>query len=356
MQLLERTLSEIRPLHEETMKKTRAHVNAINIMTSCGEELQSLGRLEEMIVQYAGITKEECPKPPKKCIVLAAADHGIARRGISAYPIETTIQMTKSYLLTKGGNANAMANFCGADLVVVDVGIAGDLPDLPGLINKKIAYGTMDFTQGVAMSRKQAIQALEIGIEIAGELVREGYRCFSLGEMGIGNTASSAAIVAAFSGLPPEKVTGRGTGISDSRLKLKIKVVKEGLAVNRPNPKDALDVLAKLGGFETGALAGVILGAAANRAVVVIDGFNAGAAALIAFFLNSLSKSYIIPSHLSSEIGHVKILEILGMKPYIYMGLRLGEASGASLGIDILDMALKTMNDLYLSSVPPSLN
>lgn len=346
MQLLEKTVARIRPLDTDAMKKTKNKFNTINILANYGGISQKFGQIEEMAIQYAGITAQECPPPPKKCTVLAAADHGVSRLGISAYPVETTIQMTKSYLLTKGGNANAMANFCQADLVVVDMGINGDVSDLPGLLHKKIAYGTKDFTKGAAMSREQAVLAVETGISIVKERVEEGYRCFSLGEMGIGNTTSSAAIAAAFSGLSPEEVTGRGTGISDSRLKLKIEVVKKGLLLNKPDPEDALDVLSKVGGFETGALAGVILGAASRRAVVVIDGFNAGAAALIAVSLNRFCKNYIMPSHLSTEPGHAKILELLELKPYINMGLRLGEASGSSLGMDILEVALKTFNDL----------
>ncbi|MDR1702322.1 MAG: nicotinate-nucleotide--dimethylbenzimidazole phosphoribosyltransferase [Sporomusaceae bacterium] len=344
MQLLQKTLSEIKPLSNKAKQEAQEFLRSV--LANCGGEISGNSYLTEMIIQYAGIREESCPQPPQKCIILAAADHGIARLGISAYPMETTVQMTKSYLLGKGGNANAMANFCGAELVVVDVGIAGDLSDLPGLVQKKIACGTQDFTQGPAMSREQAIKAIEIGIELVQEKAAAGCHCFSLSEMGIGNTASNAAVVAALAQVPPEIVTGRGTGISDERLKIKIEVVKKGLALNRPDPNDALDVLAKLGGFETGALVGVVLGAAACRAVVVIDGFNAGVAALLAFFLNPLSKNYLLPSHLGKEQGHAKVLEILGLKPYLSLGIGLGEASGAALGVDFLSAALEAMRHL----------
>lgn len=340
MSLLSETLTRIAPLDQEIMEKVQAQLDTLI------KPQGSLGRLEEMVKQYTGIRKEEIPNIPRTCMVVACADHGVARNQISAYPVETTLQMTKNYVGAKGASANALANFCGADMVVVDAGVAGDLSDTAGLWHRKIAYGTNDFTQGPAMSREEAIQALETGIEIVNKQVLAGYTCFSLGEMGIGNTTSSAAIVAAFTNITPEQATGRGTGISDSRLTFKINIVKQALTINQPNPQDGLDVLAKIGGFETGVLAGVILGAASNRCMVVIDGLNTTAAGLIAHALNPMVAHYLVPSHLSGEPAHIIALKYLGLKACIDMGIRLGEAIGASLVVDMLGASIKMFNSM----------
>ncbi|HEY3424583.1 MAG TPA: nicotinate-nucleotide--dimethylbenzimidazole phosphoribosyltransferase [Negativicutes bacterium] len=340
MKLLQETLAKITPLNTAVMEKVQQRLDSLT------KPVGSLGRLETMVKQYAGIIGHMQPMVPKKCLVMTSADHGVAKLGISAYPIETTAQMTANYLLSKGGSANALANFCGADLVVVDMGIAADLSAVPGLLQHKIAYGTQDFTQGPAMTREQAIKALETGIGIVDDYVKNGYRCFSLGEMGIGNTTASAAIVCSFTGVAPEIATGRGTGISDSRLEVKINVVRQALAVNKPDPQDGVDVLAKVGGFEIGALAGVVLGAAANRCMVVIDGLNTTAATLIAYAIAPMIKDYILPSHLSGEPAHIIALQLLGLEPFVDMGLRLGEAIGASLVMDMLDVSIKMLNNM----------
>lgn len=340
MNLLHDTLAKITPLNLAVMEAVQERLDQL------AKPQGSLGRLENMVKQYAGITGQAEPQVPQSCMVVASADHGAARHGISAYPVETTIHMTTNYLVSKGASANAFANFCGSDMVVVDMGIAGDLSDVPGIWQRKIANGTNDFTQGPAMSYEQAVQAIETGIEIVNDKVRQGYRCFSLGEMGIGNTTASAAIVAAFTGLTPEKVTGRGTGISDSRMKVKIEIVRQALAVNRPDKADGIDVLAKVGGFEIGALTGVILGAAANRCAVVIDGLNTTAAALIANAINPLSKKYMFASHLSGEPAHIIALNYLHLHACLDMGVRLGEAIGASVVVDMLAVSIKMLNQM----------
>lgn len=353
MSLLQETLSKISNLDTNSMEKVQIRLD--NLTKPKG----SLGQLETMIKKYAGIIGEAQPEAPRHCMVITSADHGVAALGISAYPIETTLQMTANYLISKGGSANAFANFCGADMVVVDMGIAGDLCHVPGLYHRKIAYGTQDFTKGPAMTRSQAIQAIETGIEIVNEKVKEGYTCFSLGEMGIGNTTSSAAVVAAFTGLKPEEVTGRGTGISDSRMGVKIDVVRRGLAINQPDPMDGLDVLSKIGGFEIGALAGVVLGCAANRCAVVIDGLNTTAAALIANAIAPISKEYIFASHLSGEPAHIIALGILKLEACLNMGVCLGEAIGASMVMDMLTVGskmLKNMADFEKAGVARSLS
>jgi len=338
MTLLSETLCKISNLDTTVMEKVQERLD--DLIKPKG----SLGRLENMVRQYAGICRQETPALPRNCMVITSADHGVARLGISAYPIETTLQMTENYLVAKGGSANAFANFCGAEMVVADMGVAGDMSHVPGLLHRKIAYGTEDFTQGPAMSRQQAVQAIEAGIAIVNDKVSEGYTCFSLGEMGISNTTASAAIVATFTGLTPEEVTGRGTGISDRRMEVKIKVVRQGLEVNQPNPKDGIDVLSKVGGFEIGALAGVVLGAAANKCSVVIDGLNTTAAALLANAIHPVSKEYIFASHLSGEPAHIIALKYLGLEACLDMGVRLGEAIGASMVMDMLAVTIKMLN------------
>lgn len=298
------------------------------------------GLMADLVARYSAITHTTAPTVPNKCLILAAADHGVAEMGISAYPIETTVEMTKNYLIAHGAGANALANFAHADMVVVDVGIASDVSDIPSLIHAKIAYGTRNFTEGPAMSREEAVRALEVGIALVRDKVAEGYRSFSLGEMGIGNTTSSAAICAAFTGLSAEAVTGRGTGISDARMLIKTKAVADALAVNCPDPTDGLDVLSKVGGYELGCLAGACLGAGAYGAVVIIDGFNASAAAMIATALAPNVRDYMIGSHLSAEQAHVHMLRHLSLSPCIDMGLRLGEGTGASIAQAILDHAI----------------
>ncbi|WP_346356053.1 nicotinate-nucleotide--dimethylbenzimidazole phosphoribosyltransferase [Azotosporobacter soli] len=313
---------------------------------------ERLGRLGAMLEQYAAVTGSAAPQAPKNCMVIASADHGVAKRGISAYPIETTMGMTENYLVSKGASANAFANFCGADMVVMDMGVAGDLSHVPGLLQRKIAYGTQDFSEGAAMTKEQAVQALESGIALVNEQAAKGYRCFSLGEMGIGNTTCSATIVAAFLALAPEIVTGRGTGISDSRLQVKMELVRRALMVNNPDPTDGLDVLAKVGGFEIGALAGVVLGCAANRCAVVLDGLNTTAAALIAQAIHPLAKEYMFASHLSGEPAHRIALRHLGLDACVDMGVRLGEAIGASIVMDMIKLSVSLLEKAPLSSLP----
>lgn len=331
MGLLEETVREITLPDQEIRAKVLKQFD------------KRLGRLGEMAACYAGIRMNPLPELPKSLAVITSADHGVARQGISAYPIETTLHMTANYLVAKGGTANAFANYSGADLLIVDMGVAGDLSDVPGLLQRKIAYGTDDITKGPAMSREQAILAVETGIEIVRQKAKAGYTSFSLGEMGIGNTTASAAIACTFTDLTPETATGRGTGISDSRLELKISVVKKALALNRPNPRDGLDVLSKVGGFELGALAGIVLGAAKERCAVMLDGLNTTAAALIAHAICPLSKEYLFASHLSGEPAHKAALNVLGLSPSVYMGIRLGEGIGAAVVVDMLTASVKLL-------------
>lgn len=339
MSLLEETLAAIRPLDREAGEQCRSRWNHLCMGTG------RLGKMEDMVVQFAGVTGCAMPDIPRRCMVLACADHGVARHNLSAYPISTTVEMTRNYLVSKGAGANAMAAFANADMVVVDMGIQKDMSDVPGLLNRKIAWGTKDMTEGPAMSREEALRAVEAGIEIAEEQIQKGYRVFLLGEMGISNTTSAACILGAFNGWTAAEVTGRGTNISDARLLRKIEVVQQALDVNHPDPHDGLDVLAKVGGFEFGCLAGVLLGAASHRALTVIDGFNTTAVAYICRALSADSIHYVMASHLSAEQAHHKALHALGLEEYVDLGFRLGEASGASVQMKMLDTALSVYRE-----------
>ena len=340
MELLEKTLARIGELDRQAMNQTEKE------MAGFLPPRRSLGHLGAMVCKYAGIVGNARPPVPVPCMVVTCADHGVARNGVSAYPVDTTLQMTRNYVVAKGASANAFANYCGAEMVVADVGVAGDLSDVPGLWHRKIAWGTNDFTLGPAMSREQAVRALEVGIEIVEDRVRQGVNCFSLGEMGIGNTTASALIVAAFTGLSPEVVTGRGTGISDAKLRRKIELVRQALDCNRPCADDGIDVLAKVGGFEIGALAGVALAAAANRCAVVVDGLNTTAAAMIADALEPRCRRFLFSSHLSGEPAHIHALGYLDLEPCVDMGVRLGEAIGASVVVEMLKMSVKMLSTI----------
>lgn len=310
-----------------------------------------LGRIGDMLEQFARITGTARLPVPRSCMVIACADHGVARNGVSAYPRDTTRQMTLNYVRAKGASANAFANYSGSDMVVADVGVDGDLAGVAGLWHAKVAPGTQDFTAGPAMTREQAVQSLETGIRIAEDCVRRDFNCFSLGEMGIGNTTSSACITAAFTGISPAEATGRGTGISDAKLQVKIATVQQALQRNQPRREDGIDVLAKVGGFEIGALAGVVLGAAANRAVIVVDGLNTTAAAMIAAAVDPRSRLYLMASHLSGEPAHRKALRHLLLEPCIDMGVRLGEAIGASVVVEMLKMSVAMYHSLPSAAV-----
>ncbi len=335
MSLLSETIAAIQPRNQQQAASFRQQLDTE--MTNAA----GLGVLQELLVNYAGIQPSATKmRPPRKHTMICCADHGVAAMKVSAYPPETTVQMTANYLISHGAVANALSNFCGSELSVIDLGIAAPTADLPGLLQKKIAPGTQNCAQGPAMTREQAIQSLETGISLARETAANATVCFLPGEMGIANTTSSAAIAAVFCGLTPEQATGRGTNISDERLKVKIAVVRQALEINQPSSTDGLDVLMKVGGFELGCIAGIILGAAASHSLVILDGFNTGAAALIAQALCPASCDYLMASHLAAEPAHGAMLKKLGLKPCMDMNFRLGEATGSSLAADLLDAAL----------------
>ncbi|MGI9953221.1 nicotinate-nucleotide--dimethylbenzimidazole phosphoribosyltransferase [Moorellaceae bacterium AZ2] len=339
MSLLKETLAAVKPLNKEMEQVAQRRLD--NLTKPPG----SLGVLEDLARKLAGIRGEEPRSLLRKTHILLAGDHGVVAEGVSAFPQEVTPQMVLNF--ARGGAAiNVLARHVGARLVLVDIGVARDLPDLPGLIKRKIAYGTANLARGPAMSREQAIRSLEVGIEVAQEQIEGGAQILGIGEMGIGNTTPSTAILAAFSGLPVQDIIGRGTGVDDYRLQRKIKAIEQGLEINRPDPGDPLDVLAKVGGLEIGGMAGIILAAAARRVPVVIDGFISGAAALIAIRLCPQTAGYLLASHLSEEPGHRVMLEMMGLQPMLTMRMRLGEGTGAALAMNLIDAAVKIYNEM----------
>ena len=342
MNLLERTISEITtPVTDLSDEFNRSMTSQSNM---------DFGRLNDVLLRYINITGERHPAPPQTGVVISCADHGVAAESVSAYPPETTLNMMCNYLIARGGAANAAANYANANLIVADLGVNTEHTDIPGLLHHSIAHGTANMTKGPAMTRAQAIQSIETGIAIANDCASRGDRCILPGEMGISNTTSSAAMVAAFLGLTPEEVTGRGANISDARLAHKVEIVRRALDVNRPNPHDGLDVLAKVGGFELGCIAGLILGAAARRMLVILDGANTTSAALVAHALAPNCVHYLLASHSSlTEHSHPHALRRLGLTPMLRLDIRLSEAAGSSIGLQLLEQMLKVWETIDAS-------
>lgn len=341
MTLLEKTLATIIPQDGETRMQARSRLEQLTM------PYWALGRLMDLAEDLAGMTRSLRPPVGRKTVVTFAGDHGIALRGVSQYPQEVTLQMV--YNIAGGGAAiNALARQAGAQVKVVDMGVAGDLSALVAqgkVDNKKIGPGTKDMTVGPAMSREEAVRALEAGIEVALDL-GASTDLFGTGEMGIGNTAPSSAIVALYSGASVEEVTGRGTGIDNDRLRRKVALIEEALQVNGPDTADPVSVLAKVGGFEIGGIAGLILGAASLKKPVLVDGFISTAGAILAGCLAPPSLDYMIASHRSMEPGHRLALGALGMKPLLDLDLRLGEGTGAALAMPLVDAAVRVLTEI----------
>lgn len=339
MKLLNETLARIQPVDTELLAQAQAKLD------NKTKPLGSLGRLEEFARRFAAISGSLSPNTREKMIFTFAGDHGVVEEGISAFPKEVTPQMVFNFL-NGGAGVNILARHCRAEVLVVDIGVDYDFGATPGLIHKKVARGTRNFTKGPAMSRDETLAAIAVGIGLADNAKAEGVAMVGTGEMGIGNTTPSSAIIAAISEKSAREVTHRGTGISDSVLENKIRVIERGLEVNHPDPKDPLDVLAKVGGLEIAGIAGLILGCAANRIPVVVDGFISTAGALIASELHPCVKEYLFASHRSVEVGHGIMLERIGVEPILDLGLRLGEGTGAALAIGIIEAAVKVLNDM----------
>ncbi len=339
MTLLQNTLDKIQPIDSLLLEKAQAKLD------NKTKPLGSLGRLEEFARRFAAISGSLDPDTSKKVIFTFAADHGVVEEGISAFPKEVTPQMVFNFL-RGGAGINVLARHGGADVRVVDMGVDYDFGILPGLIDCKIARGTANFVKGPAMTREQALAALEAGITLANGCRDEGIVMAGTGEMGIGNTTAASAIIAAISGLPVEQVTSRGTGINDAALANKIRVIEQALRVNHPDPSNPLDVLTKLGGLEIAGIAGLIIGCAANRIPVVVDGFISTSGALIAVGLNPLIKDYLFAAHESVEIGHRYMLEHLSAEPILDLRLRLGEGTGAALAMGLIEAGVKIMKEM----------
>lgn len=329
----------IPPLDQEAMTLARARQD--NLTKPPG----SLGRLEGLSVQLAGMTGVLAPRFPHKVVIVMAGDHGVAARGVSAYPREVTAQMVANFL--RGGAAiNVLARHSGSRVVVVDIGVAADIPSHPDLVSRKVAHGTKDFTQGPAMTRAQALQALEVGMEVTDIEAAKGLDLVAPGDMGIGNTTASSALIAAITGAPTETVTGRGTGISEEAWKHKVQVIQSALQLHRGGIGDPIDMLARLGGLEIAGLAGVCLAAAAKRVPVVIDGLISSAAAMVAASIAPEAKAYFIASHRSVEPGHQRALSWLGLEPLLDLNLRLGEGTGAVLAFPIIQAAANLLGEM----------
>jgi len=339
MQGIAEIIRRIRPLDEQAMDAARRRQDQLT------KPQGSLGRLEELAIRVAGITGDERPRLALKAVIVLAADHGVTDEGVSAYPQAVTAQMVQNFL--HGGAAvNVLARQVGARVVVADMGVATELPDHPDLVRKNIGRGTRNMTQGPAMPVEEARAAIAAGIAIVEAEIERGLDLVATGDMGIGNTTASSAIVAAITGRPVADVTGRGTGVDDAGWGHKVAAIERALAVNRPDSADPLDVLAKVGGYEIAGLVGVILGAATHRLPIIIDGFISGAAALIATELCPPAHDYLIAAHNSFEIGHRIMLERMELVPLLNLNLRLGEGTGAALAMHLIDDALAVFDEM----------
>ena len=339
MNTIDKIIERIKPLDAKAMEQASQRQDRLT------KPRGSLGRLEELSIQVAGITAEPIPRFNHKAILTMAADHGVTAQGISLYPAEVTRQMVLNFL--EGGAAiNVLSRMIGARVIIVDMGVRGELPAADGITCRPIAPGTRDMSTGPAMTHQQALDCLLAGIEVVEKEIKNGLDILGTGDMGIGNTTSASAITAVITGQPVPEVTGRGTGIDDAQLAHKIKIIERSLAINRPDATDAIGVLAKVGGFEIGGLAGAMLAAAANHIPVVIDGFISGAAALIAAGICPQAGDYMIASHLSAEKGHAACLRHLKLEPILKLNLRLGEGTGAALGIFLAESSVNLLREM----------
>jgi len=305
----------------------------------------SLGRLEELARHLAEVSGRCPPTIADPVIFTLAGDHGVVAEGVSAYPQVVTAQMVENFL--RGGAAiNVLARHAGARVVVADLGVAGPLAPHAALRSIKIGPGTRNMCREPAMTRAEALAAIEAGIALVESERRAGLDLVGTGEMGIGNTTAASAIVAVLAGAPVAAVTGPGTGLDEAGRRRKIQVIEQALLVNRPDPDDALDVLGKVGGFEIAGLAGVVLASAAHRIPVFVDGFISSAAALVAVRMAPAARHYLVASHRSAEPGHRHALAALGLDPYLDLGMRLGEGTGAALCIDLARAAVKLLTEM----------
>jgi nicotinate-nucleotide--dimethylbenzimidazole phosphoribosyltransferase len=337
--IITQTIEKIQPVSSSLLDKAQVHLDSLT------KPPGSLGTLEELAKRYVAIQNSESPTLKKISTVVFAADHGVTAEGISAYPPEVTPQMVMNFL-NKGAAVNVLANHINAEVTVVDIGVNFQFQSHPNLLDRKIALGTKNFSKEPSMTRSQAETSIVTGIEIAKESAKNGFDLLTTGEMGIGNTTPSSAIFSILGNTQVEDVTGRGTGINDSALRKKISVIKKGITLHQPDPDDPIDILAKVGGFEIGGIAGLILGAAAQKIPVVVDGFISSAGAALALKMSPSAVDYIFPSHRSSEPGHEIFFKLLGHPPLFDLNMRLGEGTGALLAVNLIQSAIKIYNEM----------
>jgi len=336
---IQKTLTQILPVDTEGLKSAQKRLDSLT------KPPGSLGRLEELARRYAAIKGINSPCISKKTVFIFAADHGIAREGVSAYPPEVTAQMVQNFL-QRGAAINVLARHVGAEIQVVDIGVNFDFKNCPGLTHKKIAPGTRNMSQGPGMTRQQAEEAIRTGIELAQNSADNGSDVIASGDMGIGNTTPAAAIMSVYGNRPPRQVAGMGTGIDNTTLEKKISLLEQAIKINHPDKTDPIDVLAKVGGFEIAGIAGLILGAAVKKTPVIIDGLISGAGAIIAYKLNPLVKDYIFTSHRSREPGHEILFHLLAQPPLFDFDMRLGEGTGAVLAMSVLEASIKIYSQM----------
>ncbi|KAF1084495.1 Nicotinate-nucleotide--dimethylbenzimidazole phosphoribosyltransferase [Sporotomaculum syntrophicum] len=336
---IEQLIKNIGPLDGEAMQKAVARLNNLT------KPIGSLGVLEDLAIQLAGITGEVMPKVANKMVIVMAGDHGVVEEGVSSAPQSVTPQMVYNFL-NGGAGINVLSRCAGAQVKVVDVGVADPTLKNINLISRKVRLGTANMAKGPAMSREEALQAIQVGVEVAEGEIDQGINLLATGEMGIGNTTPSSAILKVYSAATLSTIVGRGVGLNDEGLLNKIKVIETAIMVNKPDPADPIDVLSKVGGLEIAGMTGLFLGAAARKVPIVIDGFISGAAALIAYKLAPQVKDYMIASHLSEEPGHKLVLEAIGLEPMLRMRLRLGEGTGAALAFNIIEAATRIMSEM----------
>jgi len=339
MELLEKALNSPGDLYEKAMLEARNRLNSLF------KPPGSLGKLETMAIQIAGITGKVNNSFSKKLIIVMAADNGVTEEGVSVKRVETTASITKT-MAAGGAGISVLARHAASDLMVIDIGIKEEI-DCAGVINKKIRYGTGNIMKGPAMTREETIRAIETGIKAVLEASEKGYQLIGTGEAGIGNTTTSSAIFSLYAGTEIEDITGMGAGLSDEGVKKKIEVIKKSIEFNHPDPSDPVDVLSKVGGLDIAGLTGCYLGCALQRIPVVIDGFISGVAALMAIKLNEKARNFMFPSHISSEKGGKKLMEFLSMEPVVCMDMRLGEGTGCTMSFFILEGACKIINEMF---------
>jgi nicotinate-nucleotide--dimethylbenzimidazole phosphoribosyltransferase len=338
MELLENTLGSIKQLDRQAIRKAWDRIDNLT------KPLGSLGVLEDIAAKIAGIKGALGYKKFKKDIIIMCSDNGVVEEGVSNCPQSFTKAVTDNF--TRGiTGVCVLSQYYGSDMTIVDIGINADM-DNENILHRKIAYGTKNIAKEAAMTRDEAIRAIEVGIETIDALAEEGYELFGTGEMGIGNTTTSAAVISVLTGHSPEVVVGKGSGLTEDKYISKKNIVKRAIEINNPDKLDVIDVICKVGGFDIAGLCGCFLGAAKNRIPIVIDGFIASAAALCAYRLNPLCAEYIFASHLSAEPGAVYAIREMGLEPMLNLKMRLGEGSGCPMAFDIIEAALYTMDNM----------